>query len=67
MKNLELTKELRYQIQMSRTQEELDRIIRRNKAVIHEHSYMRFVVENTWRVIRHIETAKMNCKTYLQN
>lgn len=67
LKNLELTKELRYQIQMCRTQEELDRIVRRNKSSIHEHSYLSFIVENTRRVIRHIETIKYHCQTHLQN
>lgn len=67
MKNLELTKDLRYLIQMSRSQEELDRIVRRNKSSIHEHSYLSFIVENTRRVIRHIETARVMCNSYLKN
>jgi hypothetical protein len=61
------TKELRYQIQKARSQKELDLIVRRNKSAIHEHSFMRFVVENTRRNIRHIEHAKAVCQTYLQN
>jgi hypothetical protein len=61
------TKELRYRIQMCRSQEELDLIVRRNRAAIHEHSFMRFVIENTRRNIRHIEHANAICKTYLQN
>jgi len=61
------TKELRYQIQMCRDQESLDKIVKRNKSVIHEHSYMRFIVENSRRVIRHIEHAKIMCRSYLQN
>ncbi len=61
------TKELRYQISMCRDQESLDRIVKRNRSLIHEHSYLRFVVENSRRVIRHIEHAKNICQTYLQN
>jgi hypothetical protein len=60
-------KELRYQIQMCRSQEELDKVVRRNRKAIHEHSFMRFVIENTRRNIRHIEHARAICQTYLQN
>lgn len=67
MKNLELTRDLRYQIQMCKSQSELDTVIKHNRRAIHEHSYMRFVVENTRRVIRHIETARDICQLYLQN
>lgn len=65
--NLELTKELRYRIQMCKSQTELDRIVKRNKSVIHEHSYMSFVVENTRRIIRHYETMRLACLDYLKN
>lgn len=61
------TRELRYRIQMCKSQDELDRIVKRNKTAIHEHSYMRFVIENTRRVIRHIETIQMAYLSYLQN
>ena len=61
------TKELRYAIQKARNQEELDLIVKRNREAIHEHSFMKFVVENTRRNIRHIEHARTICKTFLQN
>lgn len=67
MNNLELTRDLRYQIQMCKSQSELDTVIKHNRRAIHEHSYMKFVVENTRRVIRHIETIKYHCQTHLQN
>jgi hypothetical protein len=67
MNQLTDTRELRYRIQMCKSQDELDRIVKRNKSAIHEHSYMSFVIENTRRTIRHIETTHLACMTYLQN
>jgi len=61
------THELRYQIQMCRSQEELDKIVRRNKKTIHAHSFMRLVIENTRRIIRRFEYQRLSCLTHLQN
>lgn len=61
------THELRYQIQMCRSQKDLDRIIRRNKKAIHRHSFLKLVIENTRRIIRRFESQKLICSTYLQS